>query len=86
VLAGNKDGAVDPLAHGELGCLVDPDDGEAIAHSLIQILQGTYPNPLMYQPEQLRQKTSERFEFAQFRQTLAELIQNYQVTEATASP
>jgi glycosyltransferase involved in cell wall biosynthesis len=86
VLAGNKDGAVDPLAHGELGCLVDPDDGEAIAHSLIQILQGTYPNPLMYQPEQLRQKTSERFEFAQFRQTLAELIQNYQVTESTASP
>lgn len=74
VLASNKDGAVDPLVHGELGCLVDPDDLNAIAHNLIQILQGTYPNPLLYQPEQLRQKTIERFEFAQFRKTLGELI------------
>lgn len=78
VLAGNKDGSVDPLAHGELGCLVNPDDGDAIAHNIIQILQGTYPNSLMYQPEQLRKKTIEMFGFIQFRKTLEKLMQNFQ--------
>jgi glycosyltransferase involved in cell wall biosynthesis len=71
VLAGNQDGAIDPLMGGELGCLVNPDDETAIAENLIQILQKTYPNPLMYQPELLRQQAIVRFEFAQFYQTLA---------------
>lgn len=75
VLAGNQDGAVDPLVHGELGCLVDPDDTAAIAHHLTQILQGTYPNPLMYQPEQLRQQVIDRYGFSQFRQQLERLLQ-----------
>jgi glycosyltransferase involved in cell wall biosynthesis len=73
VLAGNQDGAVDPLVNGQLGCLVNPDDVEAIAHYLIQILQGTYPNPLLYQPECLRQEVMQRFEFKQFCQTLGQL-------------
>jgi glycosyltransferase involved in cell wall biosynthesis len=75
VLAGNQDGAIDPLMGGELGCLVNPDDETAIAENLIQILQKTYPNPLMYQPELLRQQAIERFEFAQFYQTLANWTQ-----------
>lgn len=74
VLAGNQDGAIDPLANGLLGCLVDPDDVEAIAHNLIQILQGTHPNSLLQQPQALREKTINRFEFTQFRRTLADLI------------
>ena len=73
-LGGNQDGAIDALCHGELGALVDPDDVGAIAQTLIQILQGTYPNPLIYQPEALRQKVIDTFGFERFKQTLAELI------------
>ncbi len=73
-LGGNQDGAIDALCHGELGALVDPDDVGAIAQTLIQILQVTYPNPLIYQPEALRQKVIDTFGFKRFKQTLAELI------------
>lgn len=75
VLGGNKDGTVDPLVNGELGCLVDPDDVEAIANNLISILQGTYPNEIMYQPEKLREKTIDLFGYDRFCQTVAELIE-----------
>nr|WP_290227522.1 glycosyltransferase [Trichocoleus desertorum] len=85
VLAGNQDGAVDPLLNGEIGCLVDPDDVVAIAQNLTHILQGTYPNPLLYQPETLRQKTIENFEFAQFRRTLAKLLQALQLPQTSVS-
>lgn len=70
-LGGNQDGAVDALCHGTLGALVDPDDIDAIAQTLIQILQGNYPNPVMYQPELLRQKVIETYGFEKFKQTLA---------------
>ncbi|HLO83764.1 MAG TPA: glycosyltransferase [Nostocaceae cyanobacterium] len=74
VLAGNQDGSVDPLVGGKLGCLVDPHDIEEISNSLIDILQGNYFNHLIYQPEYLRQKTIESFDFVKFRATLAELL------------
>jgi len=32
---GNKGGAIDALCHGKLGALVDPDDLDAIAQTLI---------------------------------------------------
>jgi glycosyltransferase involved in cell wall biosynthesis len=76
-LAGNQDGATDPLCQGELGVLIDPDDHEAIAQALIQILQRTYPNPLLYQPEMLRQKVIERFGFQSFQQTLGNYLEKY---------
>ncbi|NEP33671.1 glycosyltransferase [Moorena sp. SIO3B2] len=76
VLAGNQDGAVEPLENGNLGCLVDPQDVNAIAWSLIQILQGSYPNKMIYQPEQLRHRIIETFELSQFQKTLADLIEN----------
>jgi glycosyltransferase involved in cell wall biosynthesis len=76
-LAGNKDGAQDALCHGELGALVDPDDSNAIAQTLIQILQKTYPNPLMYQPEALRQEVIDRFGFDLFQDTLSYQIQQF---------
>ncbi len=75
-LGGNQDGAIDALCHGKLGALVDPLDVGAIAKTLIQILQGTYPNSLMYQPEALRQRVIDTFGFVRFQQTLAELIKN----------
>ncbi len=74
VLAGNQDGAIDALCQGEFGVLVNPDDVGAIAESLIQILQGTYPYSLLYQPQILRQKVIDTFGFQQFKQTLATLI------------
>ncbi|MEH2028146.1 MAG: glycosyltransferase [Nostoc sp.] len=74
-LAGNQDGAVDALCNGELGVLVNPDDVNTIALTLIQILQGTYPHPILYQPQILREQVIARFGFEQFQQTLAKLIQ-----------
>lgn len=76
-LGGNQDGAIDALCRGELGALVDPDDIEAITQSLIQILQGTYPNPLIYQPEALRKKVIDTFGFEQFKKTLASHLECY---------
>ena len=76
-LGGDRDGAIDALCHGELGILVDPDDLGAIAQNLIQILQGTHPHPLIYQPEVLRQKVIDTFGFAQFQNTLAQLLSKH---------
>jgi glycosyltransferase involved in cell wall biosynthesis len=74
-LGGNQDGAIDALCNAELGALVEPDDVGALAQTIVQILQGTYPNPLIYQPEALRQKVIDRFGFEHFKQTLVELMQ-----------
>jgi len=73
-LGGDKDGAIDALCHGELGALVDPDNIEQIAQTLIKILQGTYPHPIMYHPEKLRQKVREIYGFERFKQTLQEIL------------
>jgi len=81
-VGGNQDGAIDALCQGELGALVNPDDVEAIAKTLIQILQGTYPNSLLYEPELLREKVIERFSVQQFNQTLSNLIKNSQILES----
>ncbi len=71
VLAGNQDGAVDPLFHGELGCLVDPQDVRVIASSLLQILQETYSNQLLYNHQYLRQKTIDNFGIQRFQARLS---------------
>lgn len=76
-LAGNKDGAVDALCHGELGALVDPDNTEEIAQTLIGILKGTYVHPIMYRPEILRQKVSDTFGFQSFKKTLFKSLQEF---------
>lgn len=73
-VGGNQDGAIDALCHGELGVLVNPDDGEAIAHVLTQILQKTYPQPVLYQPDVLRQRVIDIYGFDRFKQTLERLI------------
>jgi glycosyltransferase involved in cell wall biosynthesis len=82
-LGGNRDGAIDALCHGELGALVNPDDVDAIAQTLVQILQGTYPNPLMYQPELLREKVIEIYGFDKFQQTLGNLLADWQQQRIT---
>lgn len=74
VLAGNCDGSVDTLLKGSLGCLVDPNDINQIAHSLVQILSGLYPNTIIYKPQKLRDEVINKFEISKFRQSIAKLI------------
>jgi len=73
-LGGDRDGAIDALCGGKLGALVNPDDTGQLAETLLQILQRTYPNPLLYQPDALRQQVIEIFGFESFRRTLAQLL------------
>ncbi|BAZ03616.1 glycosyltransferase [Calothrix sp. NIES-3974] len=77
VLAGNQDGSVDALCHGELGALINPDDIDEIAQTIIQILKRNYPNPLMYEPEMLRQKVIDSFGFTSFQKTLANYLESH---------
>ncbi len=77
VLGGNQDGAIDALCYGELGALVNPDNVEEITRTLVQILQGIYPNKLMYQPDILRQKVIGYFGFEQFQTTLAKYLDKH---------
>ncbi|GAB4534248.1 MAG: hypothetical protein Tsb0014_20320 [Pleurocapsa sp.] len=77
VLGGDRDGAIDALCQGELGVLVNPDDVDAISQALTQILQQTYPHPILYQPETLRQKVTDTFGFTKFQNTLAQLLRQY---------
>ncbi|BAQ66445.1 glycosyltransferase [Geminocystis sp. NIES-3709] len=78
-LGGNQDAAIDALCHGELGALVNPDDIEEIATTLISILQGNYDHPLMYHPQKLREKVIEIYGFDKFKKTLDGYLSN--VTE-----
>jgi glycosyltransferase involved in cell wall biosynthesis len=68
---GGLDGAIDALQNGRLGALVAPDDQAAIAQTLTELLQKTYPNPLLYNPDALRQAAIETFGFEAFCHTLA---------------
>ena len=76
-LGGNQDGAIDALDRGRLGILVPPDNGEAIARSLLSILQQTYEHPLLYSSQALRAATIERYGFEQFQQCLQQLILDF---------
>ena len=76
-LGGNKDGAIDALCGGQLGALVDPDNLQEITETIISILQGKYPNTLIYQPEQLRQAVIDIFGFESFKSTLSSQIIEY---------
>jgi glycosyltransferase involved in cell wall biosynthesis len=44
VVAGNRDGSVDALDHGRLGCLVDPNDVDAIIHGIESMLDRCGPS------------------------------------------
>ena len=76
-LGGNQDGALDALCQGELGVLVDPDNMEVLAHTLVEMLQGTYPHPLIYQPEQLRQRVMDIYGFQRFKAILKGYIDQF---------
>ena len=75
-IGGDQDGAIDALCHGELGVLINPDDVEELGETIIQILQGKYSLPILYQPEMLRQKVIQIYGFDRFKQTLSQLFTN----------
>ncbi len=77
VLGGNIDGAVDALANGELGVLVNPEDVQAIAQAIIKILTNGHDYKVIYQPEILRKETINLFGFPKFKQTLNSHIKNF---------
>lgn len=71
VLAGNRDGSVDPLADGAFGLLVDPRLPLAPPlHALLQ-RQG---DPLWFQPANLAQVMAERFSFSSICRILDQLL------------
>ena len=63
VLAGNRDGSIDPLVSGRLGLLVDPRLPLAPALASLLARQG---DPLWFQPEQLAREVAQRFGFDAF--------------------
>jgi glycosyltransferase involved in cell wall biosynthesis len=67
VLAGDQDGARDPLVDGELGVLVDPENVVNLSQTISMILSRKYPHPLLYSPDALRSGMLERFGSEQFK-------------------
>jgi glycosyltransferase involved in cell wall biosynthesis len=73
-IAGNRDGARDALADGELGVLVDPDDVAAFGAAAVEVLNGRHPNRSIYDPDGLRRGVIERFGPESFRRRLEEIL------------
>ena len=71
VLAGNRDGSVEPLADGRFGALVDPLDIGKIAANIADILSGRFSHPLMFRPEELRRQVVAEFGFDRFCERLS---------------
>jgi glycosyltransferase involved in cell wall biosynthesis len=75
-VVGGLDGAIDALDRGRLGAAIDPDDVPLLAETLVQILQKQYPNPLLYQPQALREATVQTYGFPAFQHRLNNLMQS----------
>lgn len=71
VLAGNRDGSVDALQGGRLGCLVDPR--QPLAPSLQALLEGL-GDPLWHEPRELSAAVQAAYGKAAFQQRLRELL------------
>jgi glycosyltransferase involved in cell wall biosynthesis len=78
VLAGNVDGSSEPLQHGRLGALVDPDNLSQIAECLAAILTHKYPLPVLYQPEELRRCAIKAFGFERFSAEVAHQLSTFE--------
>ncbi|HXV76392.1 MAG TPA: glycosyltransferase family 4 protein [Candidatus Polarisedimenticolaceae bacterium] len=69
VIAGNRDGSVDALAHGELGRLVDPDSPGELLEAIAQALAEG-------RSQERAVPGVERFAVARFRERVAELVES----------
>ncbi len=74
VIAGNKDGSVDPLMNGELGILVNPDDVDEIAEAVINIIFNDEIKSKEHK-RYLRDKVIENFGYEKFRENINNLLQ-----------
>lgn len=83
VLAGNRDGARDPLADGRFGLLVDPD--QPLAPHLRSILE-QQGDPLWYQPEALAEAVEDSFAFPTFCRLLEGLLASHAPANPGAPP
>lgn len=72
-LAGNRDGARDPLRHGKLGFCVDPYSPDKIAEAIISYWNGESPISCL-SSETLRQQSIQKFGTAAFRRRLKRLL------------
>jgi len=73
VVAGNRDGSVDALANGRLGCLVDPNSIEAIASGIGATLLGR-GLPLWFDRSSLRAAVVMRFGRAAFQEAVMDAL------------
>lgn len=73
-IGGDGDGARDALMDGELGALVDPDDPQVVARTIVAVLTGRHPNPVLYRPQKLRQSAIDAFGPDRFKHRLAGLL------------
>ncbi|NEO87800.1 MAG: glycosyltransferase family 4 protein [Spirulina sp. SIO3F2] len=69
-LGGNQDGAIDALKNGELGVLVNPTDVNQIAQALIQLLDCTYPQRSLFEPDYLRTAVIASYGFIAFKEAV----------------
>ncbi len=74
VVAGNRDGSVDALDEGKLGCLVDPSDIKAITNAVLSLLRKEGP-PLWFDKEGLSGAVKERFGRCAFRSALQSITE-----------
>lgn len=74
VLAGDQDGSVDAVLHGRLGCLVNPDNPEEIAHELRLLLTRKPMNPDLVNPIFLRKTVVEHFGHDRFVNNLRSIL------------
>src|SRR5262249_46971353 len=68
VVGGNRDGSVDALAEGRIGCLVDPQSPEEITAAVVDVFEGRQPVG--------GTTAAQRFSFAQFAAHVDELVRN----------
>ena len=73
VIAGNKDGSVDALLSGRLGVLVNPDNLEEIAESIINFFSGNLSN-YFYDPEYLRENMLKHYGSKVFHRRVSKLL------------
>lgn len=73
VIAGDKDGAVEALLHGQLGCIINPENLEEIKQSIISYFLHQWPAELT-NSERLRMLTLQHFGFKKMKDNLKNVI------------
>ena len=81
VLAGNRDGARDALADGELGLLVNADDLHEIASEIVRVLRREHSHRNVFHRELLRRRVTELFGFERFERNVKEQLSPFLAAE-----